>query len=57
MSSNVDGRAMLLLRSARSCLTRQQFNTLKGQVLAGHGEAAMRGLDKILSRQQKGCEA
>jgi len=32
-------------------LTRHQFKTLKGQVLAGNGDAAMRGLRKIANRE------
>ena len=36
----------------RDRLTRQQFNTLKGQVRAGDVDGAMRGLNKLL---RSGC--
>ena len=47
-SVNVDQGALTLLRSKRHRLSRQQFKTLRGQVLAGDPEGAMRGLRKIL---------
>lgn len=34
-------------------LTRQQFKTLRGQVLAGNGDAALRGLRKILKEMER----
>lgn len=36
----------------RKKLTAQQYKTLRGQVFAGNPDAAMRGLRKILTRQQ-----
>lgn len=36
------------LKSYKPQLTRQQYKTLKGQILAGDAEGAMRGLQKIL---------
>ncbi len=44
----VDTRALGTLRNAKPQLTRQQFLTLRGQILAGEPEGAMRGLQKIL---------
>lgn len=35
-------------------LTTQQYKTLRGQVLAGNPDAAMRGLRKLLTKQQEG---
>ena len=35
-------------------LTRQQFKTLKGQILSGDVTAAMKGLDKLLNRKSQG---
>ena len=44
----VNTQALGKLRNAKPQLTRQQFLTLRGQILAGDDEAAMRGLQKIL---------
>ena len=44
----VDNRALGRLLSYKSQLTRQQYKTLKGQILAGDAEGAMRGLKKLL---------
>ena len=38
------------LLNCKRRLTRQQYKTLKGQILAGNPEGAMRGLQRILSR-------
>lgn len=48
----VDVRAVIQLKACRDRLTKQQYKTLKGQVLAGDGDGAMKGLRKILTRQQ-----
>ena len=45
------GEHLRRLMAHRDELTKQQMKTLKGQILSGHGEAAMRGLDKILRRK------
>ena len=42
--------AFRLLNAFRNKLTKQQYRTLKGQILAGDGEDALRGLQKILER-------
>lgn len=44
----IDHRALILIKGAKRSLTGQQYRTLRGQVLAGDGEGAMRGLRKIL---------
>jgi len=43
--------AMVRLKGARHCLTTQQYRTLRGQVLAGDPDGAMRGLRKLLLLQ------
>ena len=48
----IDVRAVIQLKACRDRLTKQQYKTLKGQILAGDGDGAMRGLQKILRRQQ-----
>lgn len=45
-------RAIRELKAYWHRLTRQQIKTLKGQILAGNAEAAMKGLDTILGRQR-----
>lgn len=39
-----------LLKAHSDHLTKQQYKTLRGQVLAGDRDAAMRGLQTILGR-------
>lgn len=48
-----DFKAAMHLKACRDKLTRQQYKTLKGQILAGDGDAAMKGLRKLLSRQER----
>lgn len=38
------------IRKYRELLTTQQIRTLKGQVLSGDTEGAMRGLNKLVKR-------
>lgn len=40
--------ALIRLKGARQHLTAQQYRTLRGQVLAGDPDGAMRGLRKLL---------
>ena len=47
----VDQRAMAKLKEHRNSLTRQQIQTLRGQILAGNAEAAMKGLERIVGRK------
>lgn len=44
----IDTAALGRLRSAKNRLTRQQFKTLRGQILAGDPAGAMKGLERIL---------
>lgn len=44
----VDTRALGHLRSCKNKLSRQQYLTLRGQVLAGDAEGAMKGLRRVL---------
>lgn len=44
--------ALIELKRHRSQLTKQQIKTLAGQVKSGHITAAMKGLNKILSRNE-----
>lgn len=48
---NVDVKALIQVKGARPYLTAQQYRTLKGQVLAGDPDGAMRGLHKLLLMQ------
>ncbi len=43
--------AMIRLKHARHLLSYRQYYTLRGQVLAGDAEGAMKGLRKILLLQ------
>lgn len=45
----VDQKALGRLLNAKKHLTRQQYKTIKGQILAGDADGAMRGLTKILN--------
>jgi hypothetical protein len=40
--------ALIQIKAARPHLTFQQYKTLRGQVLAGDADGALRGLRKIL---------
>lgn len=40
--------ALERLRSVRHRLTRQQLKTLRGQILAGDADGAMKGITRIL---------
>ena len=59
MSDNVMPINKAALQRLDACvghLTRQQYKTLKGQILAGNGEAALKGLQKILRRRKADIE-
>lgn len=45
---HIDTTALIQIKGARPRLTAQQYKTLRGQVLAGDGDGALRGLRKIL---------
>lgn len=47
-ASRIDAGALIQIKGARSRLTWQQYKTLRGQVLSGDPDGALRGLRKIL---------
>lgn len=47
----IDNKALGRLLSAKKMLSRQQYKTIKGQILAGNAEGAMRGLERILKME------
>ena len=47
----VDFRAMMQLKACREKLTKQEYTSLRGQILAGDSVGAMRGLQTILERR------
>lgn len=47
----VDVKALIQIKGARQQLTYQQYRTLRGQVLAGDPDGAMKGLRKLLLMQ------
>ena len=49
----IDNKALGRLLAAKPMLTRQQYKTLKGQILAGNADGAMRGLAKLTSKEVK----
>ena len=44
------GAYMKDLKKHKESLTKQQYRTLKGQIIFGDKKAAMKGLNKILKR-------
>ena len=46
----IDVKALIHVKACRDRLTAQQYRTLRGQVLAGDGDGAMRGLRKLLMK-------
>lgn len=50
----IDHKALRRIKDEayRGRLTFQQYATLKGQVLAGDGDGALKGLRRILSREE-----
>ena len=49
---NTTRAALTILRNAKPLLNRQQYKTLRGQILAGDPRGAVKGLGKILRRRQ-----
>ena len=43
--------AMKMLKSCGRCISKQQYKTIKGQILSGNINAAMRGLDTVMKRK------
>lgn len=48
----INPTALIALKACRADLTAQQYQTLRGQVLAGDDAGALKGLDKILKRKE-----
>ena len=53
MQKTDPNRALIYLRGWNHSLTPQQFKTLRGQILAGDPDGAMKGLQRILKEQSK----
>lgn len=53
----VDFRALIQIKACKSRLTAQQYKTLRGQILAGDADGALKGLKSILKRGERngGC--
>lgn len=47
-ANNIDQGAMRILRNNKYDLSRHQYKTLRGQILAGDPDGAMKGLRKLL---------
>ena len=45
-------QALRYIERARPALTPQQFRTIKGQILAGDADGAMRGLERVLREKR-----
>ena len=50
---NMNFQALIQIKACKDRLTPQQFKTLRGQVLAGDPDGALKGLKRIL-RKEKG---
>lgn len=46
----IDFNALMQIKACRDRLTVQQYKTLRGQVLAGDADGALKGLRNLLSR-------
>lgn len=46
----IDSKALIQIKACRGKLTHQQYATLRGQVIAGDGDGALRGLRKLLRK-------
>lgn len=49
----INPQALILINRARQWLTAQQYRTLKGQVLAGDSNGALRGLKKLINTKKE----
>ena len=52
----INKQALILLDRSQRQLTPQQFRTLRGQILAGNADGALRGLQKTLERKARAHE-
>lgn len=53
--TNEQNKLMVDLKKNKSRLTRQQYCTVKGQILSGDTVGAAKGMKKLLSDRWKGC--
>lgn len=49
--NNIDTGALMLLKNTKHRLTKQQYKTIRGQILAGDPEGAIKGLRNVLQRR------
>lgn len=49
--TNEQRQALMALDRSPVRLSRQQYRAIRGQILAGHPDAAMRGLQKLTERR------
>lgn len=49
---NIDFKALMHLKAVKDRLAVQQYKTLRGQVLAGDADGAMRGMRKLLKQTE-----
>ena len=49
----IDFNALMHVKACKDRLTAQQYRTLRGQVLAGDGDGAMKGLRKLLMKNER----
>lgn len=47
----INAMALIQIKAFRDRLTVQQYKTLRGQVLAGDGDGALKGLRRVLRRE------
>lgn len=53
----IDFKALMQVKACMNRLTPQQYKTIKGQVLSGDPDGAMKGLRRILRRNgEKPCQ-
>lgn len=52
-ANNIDTGALMLLKNTKHRLTKQQYKTLRGQILAGDADGAIKGLRNILQRRSE----
>lgn len=49
----INKKALFTLKAYRGRLTAQEYNTLRGQVLAGDDAGALKGLERLIKRKGK----
>lgn len=49
----MDSKAIRELKAHKDKLTQQQYRTIKGQILSGNVDAAMKGLSRILKHTER----